>query len=90
MFANFLRLISRRTPPEYERGFVREITLRTRAPRSRRTQRILLAGWVLIAVKSALIVWAVNRYHIPVDPMWVIVPTVVFGAVCTLIYFLGP
>ena len=83
MFANLLQLISRRSPPEYERGFVREITVTRRTPRSRRTQKLLLAGWLLIAVKSALIVWAVDRYHVPIDPMWVIVPTVIFAAVCT-------
>jgi membrane protein YdbS with pleckstrin-like domain len=90
MFANLLHLISRRPPPEYERGFVREVNVSHRAPRSRRTQWLLLAGWLLIAAKSWLIVWAVDHYHVPVNPLWVIVPTVIFAAVCTLVYFLWP
>ena len=90
MFANLLRLISRRSPPEYEQGFVRDISVTHRRPRSARTQRLLLGGWLLIALKSVLIVWAVNHYHVPVDPLWVIVPTVVFAAVCTIVYFFWP
>ncbi len=90
MFANLLQLISRRPPPDDERGFVREVSLASRPPRSRRTQWLLLAGWLLIAAKSWLVVWAVDHYHVPVNPMWVIVPTVIFAAVCTVVYFLGP
>lgn len=90
MFANLLQLISRRTPPDYDRGFVREITVTRRVTRNPRTQKLLLFGWLVIAAKSALIIWAVHHYHVPIDPMWVIVPTVIFAAVCTLIYFLWP
>ena len=50
---------------------------------------MLLAGWLLITVKSWLIIWAVEKYHVPVDPLWVIVPTVIFALVCTVVYFRG-
>lgn len=90
MFANFLQLISRRPPPGYEQEFIRSVNISHRTPRSRRMQWLLLTGWILIAAKSWLIIWAVEHYHVPVNPFWVIVPTVIFAAVCTLVYFLWP
>ena len=90
MFANLLQLISRRPPPDYDRGFVQSVNVAPRRLRSRRTQWLLLGGWLLIAAKSWLVVWAVEYYRVPVNPLWVIVPTVIFAAVCTVVYFLWP
>ena len=90
MFANLLQLVTRRTRVDYDRGFIRDVNITHRAPRSRRTQKVLLAGWLLIAAKSWLIVWVIERYHVPVEPMWIIIPTVIFAAVCTAAHFLWP
>jgi uncharacterized membrane protein len=43
---------------------------------------------VLIALKSWLVIWAVAKYHVPIHPLWVIVPTVLFALLCTLVYLL--
>jgi hypothetical protein len=86
MFADLIRLISRRPPVDYERGFVREVRIVDRPPRNRRTERVLGIGWALIVVKSFAIVWLFNRYHVPVSPLWVIAPTVFFAALCTVVY----
>jgi hypothetical protein len=87
MFPNLLRLITRRPPPSYDRHFVEEV--RTRGPRvrNRRIDRLFLAGWILIALKSAFVIWAVPRYHIPFSAMWVVIPTIIFAALCTLLYY---
>jgi hypothetical protein len=87
VFSNLLHLISRRTPPEYEQGFVREITVKRRSPRNLRLERLIYACWILIAAKSVAVVWAVRHYHVPFSPLWVIGPTVAFAALCTGVYY---
>jgi hypothetical protein len=87
VFPNLLQLISRRPAPDYEQGFVLET--RTRRPRVRnpRIERLFLLGWILIALKSAFVLWAVPHYHIPFSPYWVILPTLMFASLCTAVYF---
>ena len=88
MFSDFVRLISRRPPDEYEQGFVREVNVRQKAPRNARVERMLKLGWALIAVKSLAVVWLFERYHIQINALWIILPTVAFGCLCTLVYLL--
>jgi hypothetical protein len=88
MFADLLRLINRRPPADYERGFVREVSVSDRTPRNRRVERVLAICWVLIVIKSFAVVWLFRHYHIPVNPLWVIAPTFVFAALCTAVYLL--
>jgi hypothetical protein len=86
VFPNFLQLISRRAAPEYEQDFLHEVRPVRKRVRNPRVERLLALAWVLIALKSALVIWAVERYHIPFNPLWVIVPTVAFAGLCTLVY----
>ena len=58
-----------------------------RSARNIRLERLILACWVLIAIKSVAVVWAVRHYHVPFSPLWVIVPTVLFAALCTAVYY---
>lgn len=58
------------------------------ARRHERTEHFICFCWGLIALKSLLVVWAVQRYHIPFNPLWVVVPTVIFAAVATAAYYL--
>jgi hypothetical protein len=87
MFANLLQLITRRTPPDYERSFVQEVRVRERSPRNRRIELAIIAGWLLIIAKSFLVVWLVKKYHLAFHPAWVIAPTVIFALLCTAVYF---
>jgi len=48
--------------------------------------RLLVAGWVLIAIKSVVVWWACAHYTLPFHPLWIIGPTVAFGALCTGVY----
>jgi hypothetical protein len=88
MFADLIRLINRRPPDDYERGFVREVSVSDRSPRNRRVERVLAVCWVLIVIKSFAVVWLFGHYHIPLNPLWVIAPTFVFAALCTVVYLL--
>ncbi len=72
----------------YERGFVREVNVRERPPRNPRVEHVIEICWVVIALKSVAVVWLFDRYHVPVNPLWVIAPTLVFAALCTLVYLL--
>jgi hypothetical protein len=87
MFPNLFQLISRRPSPEYELGFVKEVTAVPQRIRNPRIERLFIIAWILIAIKSVVVVWAVGHYHIPFSPLWVIVPTVVFAALCAVVYF---
>jgi hypothetical protein len=89
MLNNFLQLIVRRPSVDVDLGFVREVHVSKPSPRDLRTERLLLGGWLLIVAKSWLVIWAVEKYHVPINPLWVIVPTVMFALVCTAAYFRG-
>ncbi len=88
MFADLVRLINRRPPTDYERGFVRSVRVTAKSPRNRRLERLFAICWVLIVIKSFAVIWLFDRYHVPVNPLWVIAPTVIFAALCTAVYLL--
>jgi len=88
MLANLLDLIAGRSTRryDYETGFVRSVRVRARRPRNRKVEIIIAVCWILIAVKTVFVFWACRRYRIPFSPLWVVVPTIVFAALCTGIY----
>lgn len=90
MFANLLQLITRRPPAAhaYDLAFVKEVHVRRHRTRRPDVERVLLVCWVLIAIKCWVVIWAVEKYHVPIDPLWVIVPTLLFALLCTAVYFL--
>ncbi len=87
MFANFLELFTRKPDDRYEHAFVKDVVVRPPPARSRSVERILLFGWILIAFKCAVVWWACRSYSVPVDPWWIIAPTLFMAALCTLIYW---
>lgn len=50
---------------------------------SPRVRWVMAVAWVLIAVKCVLVWWAVERWHMPFHPMWIIAPTLAFAALAT-------
>lgn len=92
MFANLLQLITRRSPPAplaaaYDLAFVKEVSVREKTVPNPRMERLILAGWVLIAGKCWLVTWLIERYRVPINPLWVVVPSVLFALLCTVVYF---
>jgi hypothetical protein len=88
MFANLIHFITRRPPPEdYDLAFVKEVSVRAKPVRNPRVERLILICWVLIAGKCWLVTWLVEKYHVPIDPLWVIAPTLLFALLCTAVYF---
>ncbi len=88
MLANLLHFLHRRrTAEEYESAFVEGVEVRTpREKRSRKSERILIVGWVLIALKALLVWWAIRAYAMPLNPWWIIAPTLGAAGVCTWLY----
>ncbi len=88
MFASILQLFTRRTNPEdYDHAFVKEIRVSPpREVRSRRAERWIIAGWILITLKCTAIWWLIERYHVPIHPMWLVGPTILFGLLATATY----
>ena len=87
MLANLLQLLGRTPDSDYEQAFVKDIAVREKLPRDPRTERIIVWCWVLIGFKSALIWWACKHHAVPMHPLWIIAPTLVFALLCTAIYF---
>jgi len=57
-------------------------------PSDRKTERLLLICWIVVALKCALVAWAVPHYHIPFSALWVIVPTLIFMATVTAAFYI--
>ena len=75
-------------PNAYEQAFVLSVEVKDEPmPRSRTVEVILGVGWILIAFKWWLVTWAVAKYHIPIHPLVINIPTVIFGLTCTLVYW---
>jgi hypothetical protein len=88
MFANLLRLISRRPPTDDETQFVEGVRLVDHVPaRNPRAEKLFLICWLLIAAKCWLMVWLVEKYHMHFSAWWVNAPTVTFALLCTAVYF---
>lgn len=88
MFHNMLPLISRRPAAGGEILFVEAVRLEACLPhRNPRAERVILAGWLLIAAKCWLVTWLVAKYHMGFDPLWVTAPTIFCGLICTALYF---
>lgn len=88
MFANLLQLITRRAPVEdYDHAFVKDVRVAPPSEgRNRSVERWIAVGWVLIAVKCTAIWWLINAYQVPIHPMWLVGPTVLFGLLATAVY----
>jgi hypothetical protein len=87
VISNFLDLVSRRGRREYPQEFIRSVNLRrTESESDRKLKRLLWIFWGVILVKCAFIWWLMRHYHVPIHPLWVVVPTLMFAALITAVY----
>lgn len=88
MFANLIQLLTRSdTPPQsYDVAFVKGVEVRLAEPRNKGVEKRLIWGWVAIAVKCAIVGWAMRHYRVPFHSGWIILPTLAMAAVCTVLY----
>lgn len=59
------------------------LALPTSTPR--RVWVFLAIGWVVIVAKCLALPWVFAHWRIPVHPAWVIVPTLLFAALVTVV-----
>ena len=52
---------------------------------SRAHRLFLEIAWVIILLKCVLVAWAINHWNVPIHAAWVIIPTLVFAGVVTLL-----
>jgi hypothetical protein len=88
MFADFFPRRPRRPPTDYDRAFVEEVKVHPPVPRDPRVEKFLLVCWGLIAVKHIAVIWAVHRYAVPFNQLWINAPTFLLGLLATAAYYL--
>lgn len=87
MFANLLHLLTGRpAATDYQQAFVKDVHVPQRRARNPRTEKIIIVAWVLIALKAIALEWAVHTYAVPINALWVILPTVAMGLLATVLY----
>ena len=83
MLFNGFKLMGRTTAAASERAFVKRVSvIRKRHP----VDLFLVVGWSLILVKCLLSSWAVARWDIPINVLWVWIPSFICAGVCTYLY----
>jgi hypothetical protein len=85
MITNTLQ--SDRSPHDYERAFVEEVTVYHPVPPDPRVERFIFICWVLIAIKHLAVIWVVSHYTMPFHQLWVNAPTWLLGLVATGAYY---
>lgn len=83
---SYFQRIRAQDPAGYENEFVRGLRVVRSEKRPRSALGPILWVWTGIAIKCAIVTWAIGHYGVPVLPFWVTAPTVVFGAICSIIY----
>ena len=83
MLFNGFKLIGLSSKDEVDRTFITKVRIRRRR---HPVDAFLVVGWSLILVKCLASSWAVSRWQIPVDPLFIWAPSCIFGAVCTGLY----
>ncbi len=48
--------------------------------------RFMGFAWVVIAVKCAVVWWAMVHWRVPFHPIWVVGPTLIFAALATTLW----
>jgi hypothetical protein len=94
VLANLLQLFARRAAREdYDRAFVREVRpVVPRVARSRRSERVLVIGWALIALKCWGVWWLLNHVEnrIHLNAWWINGPTLASATLVTVVYLRRP
>jgi preprotein translocase subunit Sec61beta len=60
-------------------------TDRSRTPPPRAVVVGLAVGWIVIVVKCLFVPTVIEHWQIPIRPAWVIVPTLLFAVVVTVL-----
>lgn len=76
--------------PEPGLAFVKDVRVLRRVSRTRFNAWVLGAFWGLVLTKCILAHWAIVRWDMPVSSFWVWFPTLIFAALCTIVFLAWP
>jgi hypothetical protein len=89
VFTRLIEICTPRRDADYERQFVREVKIKRPSVNRVKSLTLVMGAWILIGLKCWAVIWAIGYYQIPVNPLWVTLPTLFFASLCTVLYFLG-
>lgn len=46
----------------------------------------MAVAWILIALKCVIVSWAIVRWSVPIHPLWVIAPTLLFAGLASVLW----
>jgi len=74
--------------PAYPRRrvFVRTVMASAPIARDARAEKLILGGWLVIAAKSILVIWAIDHWAVPFHPYWINLPTIAMASLVTVVY----
>lgn len=49
-------------------------------------RRFMGAVWVLIVAKCVLVWWAMLHWHVPMHPLWIVGPTLIFATLASVLW----
>lgn len=55
-----------------------------------RVRWFMAVAWLVIAVKCVLVWWAIEHWHMPFHPAWIIAPTLVFALLASVLWLTHP
>ncbi len=56
------------------------------AQHPRRARWFMAAAWAVIVVKCLLVWWAIDHWHVALNPWWVVGPTLGFAVLVTALW----
>lgn len=59
-------------------------------PVSSRARIVMFVAWVLVIAKCVWVLWAIDRWDVPIAPAWVIAPTLVAALLATVLFVRRP
>jgi len=49
-------------------------------------RRFMGIAWILIVVKCVVVWWAMLHWNVPLHPMWIVGPTLIFATLASVIW----
>ena len=89
VFTRLMEICTPRRGSDYERQFVREVKITRPSVNRAKSLVFTTAAWIILGLKCWAVIWAIRYYQIPVNPLWVTLPTLFFAGLCTALYFWG-
>lgn len=51
-----------------------------------RMRWFLAVAWIVILAKCTVVWWAMNHWHVPIHPAWIVIPTLMLAGLATALW----